>query len=110
MSNYNKIIKNVNGITAKELHSLLKHVVLEDEIYVCIDNGKDFPIARKVEMISSQFGCLYITVKDVDGSIKQKSKGILDDLNEGYKPKQNIALLLDAATEVKLNENEGDNN
>ena len=105
MSDYNKIIKNENGITANELHSLLKHVVGEGEIYVCIDNGKDFPIARKVEMISSQFGCLYITVKDADESIKRSQKGILDDL-KGYNPKQNIAVLLDGASEVKLNQNE----
>lgn len=66
MSDYNKIIKNEKGITASELHSLLKHVVSDGEIYVCIDNGKDFPCARKVEMISSAFGCLYITIKDKD--------------------------------------------
>jgi transcription initiation factor IIE alpha subunit len=82
MSNYNKVIKNKNGITTSELQSLLKHVV-EGEIYVCIDNGKGFPYAMKVEMISSEFGCLYITVKDTKDTKQTKEK-----INEHIKPKQ----------------------
>jgi hypothetical protein len=63
MSNYNKVIRNEKGITVDDLQSLLGYVVKDSEIYICIDTGEGFPTPRKVEMISSQFGCLYITVK-----------------------------------------------
>lgn len=66
MSEYNKVIKNEDGITASELNSLLDYIVKDSKIYVYIDSGKDFPTARKIETISSEFGCLYITVKDND--------------------------------------------
>jgi len=63
MSNYNKVIKNEKGITVNDLQSLLGYVVKEGEIYIRIDKGEGFPVPIKAEMISSEFGCLYITVK-----------------------------------------------
>lgn len=71
-----------------------------------------FPSGR-MDLISKDYKMGYYRLKfDVpcvcglysDESIKRNSKGILDDI-KGYTPNQNISILLDGASEVKLNQN-----
>lgn len=65
MSDYNKVIKNKEGITKEELMEVINRTVKGDNIYLNIQNDKGFPNPIQVTGVSSQFGCLYIDVPSV---------------------------------------------
>ena len=65
MSDYNKVIKNEDGITKEELMEVINRTVKGDNIYLNIFNDKGFPTPVKVTSVSSQFGCLYIDVPNI---------------------------------------------
>jgi hypothetical protein len=67
MSDYNKVIKNDGGITKEEFMELINRTVGGDNIYLNVPNPNgDIPIAVKLKSASSQFGCLYIELPELN--------------------------------------------
>lgn len=66
MSNYNKVIKNDDGITTDQLLELLSKTVKGDNIYINVPNPNGgYPIAIKLKSAYSFSGCLYIDVPEL---------------------------------------------
>ncbi len=67
MSDYNKVIENDNGITKEEFMEIVNRTVSGDSIYINVPNPNGgFPIPVKLKSASSEFGCLYIDVPQLN--------------------------------------------